>query len=1133
MRCPHCQAENACGLRFCESCGTALARACPSCGHELKPQAKFCGKCGAPIVERRQSTVESLRPASALNQHEPRTRLTTEVGERRHLTVLFCDLVGSTQIAARMDPEEWRDIAARYQRTAADCVQRFGGQVAKFLGDGVVCFFGWPQAHDAAAERAVRAGLAMVEAVRVLKNPPVSPFFKGGQESAPPFEKGGPGEISSDTAILHVRVGIHTGPVVVGRGGGDAPDVFGETPNLAARVQAAAEVDTVLITAATHQLVAGLFVVEERGPQPLKGIAAPVVLYRVAQASGVRGRLAAAASAHTLTPFVGRERERQTLAEAWERAQDGEGQVVLIVGEPGIGKSRLVQEFKADLGQTPHTWIESGGAAYYETTPFHVVIDLLRQGFGWTADLSTEARLDALDQALAVVGLTPAEAAPLVAPLLDLPLPEGRYPPLFLSPEQQRRRLLTTMSTWVFTGSRLQANVIVVEDLQWVDPSTLELLGLLVEQGARERLLLVLTARPEFRPPWPLRAHHTQLNLNRLTKRQVHEMIVRVGARLIPPGEMLEALAVRTDGVPLFVEELTRAMLEAEGAALVTREIPATLQDTLMARLDRLGSAKEVAQTAAVLGREFTYGLLRAVSPLAEEALQAALATLTDAELVYARGLPPEATYLFKHALVQHTAYDSLLKSRRRELDRAVAEALTGRFAAVAEAQPEVVAQHWESAGEAARAITAWEQAGERAKARSAMVEAERHYRRALAVLATLPDSPGRAAQEMALQIALALIVYLTCGFASAETERIANRVRELSAQTGDIRQLVISLTLAWVLSLSRGESQGALGLAGEVLVAARNDGSNFALTWGHFALGQSQYLLGDLCAAGEHAQEALRYYREEDYRGSPSDLGTLAHPLLAYVLAHCGFPERAQAEIHKLLALAERLEIASQRTLGLVSAASAHAYLHNVSSVAAHADRLLGIAVAHQLPQYAAWGHILGGWAIALKGQTDGGIAELREGLASYAATGQRTALGLYLGLLAEAQLLGGQVRDGLTTIEQALAAVSEERIFLPELLRLRGELRAAAGADLATVEASFREAIALAREIGTKLYELRATTSLARCLARHGRTDEARAALAPLYASFTEGFDTPDLVEAKAVLEELEGPPVCGELP
>ena len=556
----------------------------------------------------------------------------------------------------------------------------------------------------------------------------------------------------------------------------------------------------------------------------------------------------------------------------------------------------------------------------------------------------------------------------------------------------------------------------------------------------------------------------------------------------------------------------------------MTREIPATLQDTLMARLDRLGPAKEAAQVAAVIGREFSYALLRAVSGLADDGLQAALTQLADAELVYVRGLPPEeATYTFKHALVQDTAYGSLLKSRRRELHRAVAEALTGRFAALVEAQPEVVAQHWEAAGDAERAMSAWQEAGNRAKERSAMIEAEGQYRRALAVVATLPDTPARASQELALQIALTVVVDVTRGFASAEKERIRKRVRELSAQTGDTRQLAFSLVMAWAVPIARGEPRAALAFADEALVAARADGSTFVLAWAHCAVGQAQFHLGDLDSAREHAATALEFYREEDHRDFPTGPGAAAQGILACVSAYRGFPQQAHREIEKLLALAQHLTLASQRCLVHLCAAGAYALLREMPAVAAHADQTLTLALENELPQFAGWGHIFRGWARALQGRPEDGIAELQEGLAGYAAVGSRTRAGEYLGWLAESQLLAGQVTDGLTTIEEALTAVPEERMFLPELLRLRGELRAAAGADIATVEASFSEAIALAHEIGTKLVELRATTSLARFLAGRGRSAEGRALLAPLNATFTEGFDTPDLHDAKALLAEL----------
>jgi len=504
-------------------------------------------------------------------------------GERRHLTVLFCDLVGSTAMAAQLDPEEWRETVAGYHRATADAITRFDGHVAKYLGDGVLAFFGYPQAHDNDAERAARAGLAILESIARLNEQPQRPK-------------------------LAARVGIDSGSVVVGAGAGRDADVFGDTPNIAARVQEAAAPDTVAITEDTHRLVSGLFVVEALGTPALKGISRSIQLYRVVQPSGVRGRLEAAA-ARGLTPFVGREDELRLLQSRWERALEGEGQVALIIGEAGIGKSRLLQRFHELIADTPHTSIEAGAAPLFQNTPFYPVCEMLRQAVGWrAADQTAE-----LEQALELAGLKPAEALPLVAPLLNLPIP-AKYPPLLLSPDQERRRLLATLVEWVLGAARLQPTVIATEDLHWADPSTLELIQLLVEQGSRARLLLLYTARPEFRAPWALHAHHTQITLNRLSPRNVRTMVEQVAAKAALSEGTIATMVERTGGVPLFVEELTRAVLESGDARLTGREIPVTLHDSLMARLDRLGSAKEVIQIGAVIGSEFTYELLHAAS---------------------------------------------------------------------------------------------------------------------------------------------------------------------------------------------------------------------------------------------------------------------------------------------------------------------------------------------------------------------------------------------------------------------------------------------------------------------------------------------------------------------------------------
>ena len=651
--------------------------------------------------------------------------------------------MGSTEIAAQLDPEEWREIVSRYHRAAAASHHRFGGHVAQYLGDGVMAYFGYPEAHDNDAERAARAGLAILDAISKLNQPSTRPE-------------------------LSARIGIDSGAVVVGASAGKDADVFGDTPNIAARVQAAAEPGTVVITDATHRLVSGLFVVDQLGAQALKGIERPVQLYRVIQPSGVRGRLEAAAATRGLTPFVGREDELRLLMSRWERALDGEGQVALIIGEAGIGKSRLVQRFHEQIGGTPHTWIEARAGAFFQNTPFYPVTELLQQFLGGNGGKSAEEQLAQLERRLELAGLKPAETIPLIAPLLNLPLSD-KYPPSSLSPEQQRRRLLATLVEWVLGAARAQPLVIATEDLHWADASTLELIQLLVEQGATARLLLLYTARPEFRAQWPPRAHYTQITLSRLSARNVRTMVEEVAARKAMSDETIATVIERTGGVPLFVEELTRAVLESGDAKLTGREIPVTLHDSLMARLDRLGPAKEIIQIGAVIGSEFSYELLHAVHPIAEENLQRALRNLADAELLYVRGIAPDATYQFKHALIRDAAYEALLKSRRKDLHRLVAQTISEKFPGLKAAQPELLARHWVAAGETEQAIAEWSRAGKAAEARNAFVETRESLQQALAQVNLLPESPQRDVRELELRRSLVEILLMTRGYNAPE----------------------------------------------------------------------------------------------------------------------------------------------------------------------------------------------------------------------------------------------------------------------------------------------------------------------------------------------------------------------------
>src|SRR5713101_3060708 len=721
MQCPRCQAENRSGRRFCAECGTPLPLACPACGFTNEPGEKFCGGCGTPLAgPAAQPTQTVQHPApSAVQSHQeaaPPVARGTPEAERRQLTVLFCDLVDSTVLASQLDPEELREVVRAYQDTCAKVIARFDGHIAQYLGDGLLVYFGYPLAHEDDPQRAVRAGLGILEAMGPLNE-------RLGPECGVP---------------LAVRLGIHTGLVVVGDVGDGARQeqlALGEPPNLAARLQGLAAPNTLVISAATFQLLGGFFACQPLGTPPLKGLAQPLAVYRVLYESMARSRLEAASSTGW-TPLVGREQEIGVLLERWAQVKDGLGQVVLLSGEAGIGKSRLVQVLTEQVAAEPRAWLTPCQCSpYHQHTALYPLIDLLeRVVLRFEREESPEQKLRKLEGHLGQYGLPLAEAVPLHATLLSIPL-TADYAPLSMSPGQQKQKTLQALLTTLLRIAAQQPVLFVMEDLHWVDPTTLEFLSLLVDQGPTARILALLTFRPDFSPPWTGRSHLTQVALHRLTRPQAVELSRQVAHGKALPPEVIEQIVAKTDGVPLFVEELTKMVLESGllqdreeryelTGPLLPLAIPATLHDSLMARLDRLAGVKGLAQLGATLGREFSYALLQAVSPWDEEALQRGLQQLVTAEFLYQLGSPPQARYLFKHALIQDAAYQSLLRSTRQQHHQRIAQVLEARFPAVCATQPELLAHHYTEAGLHPQAIPYWQRAGQRAIERSAHVEA-------------------------------------------------------------------------------------------------------------------------------------------------------------------------------------------------------------------------------------------------------------------------------------------------------------------------------------------------------------------------------------------------------------------------
>jgi class 3 adenylate cyclase/tetratricopeptide (TPR) repeat protein len=937
---------------------------------------------------------------------------TRHEGERRQLTVMFCDVVGSTAISERLDPEEWRAVVRSYQAACAAVIRRFEGYVAQYLGDGLLVYFGYPQAHEDDAQRAVRAGL---EIIRVLRSASVPTARVAG------WSEGGPeGVLGGGAPEIQVRIGSHTGLVVVGEIG-DAGRreqlALGETPNLAAHLQGLAEPNTLVISAATHRLIAGLFECRDLGFHALKGLSAPVQVYQVGGESGVQSRLEAGSNTG-LTPLVGREEEVAFLQRRWEQVTAGRGQVVLLGGEPGIGKSRLVRVLTDRLAGEAYVRIEWRCSPYHQSSAFHPVIEQLRRLLHFDRDDTSEDRLSKLEGMLAQHGLTLPDAVPLLAALLSLPL-SGRYAPLSLEPQRLKQRTLETLVTWLEKEAQRRPVLLIVEDLHWVDPSTLELLSLLVEGLVDERLFRLLTFRPDFHPSWPMLSHVTQLTLNRLARRQVEEMVESIAGRRGLPVDVVQQVVAKTDGVPLFVEELTKAVLEsgspveahaastrrsADAASPPSMAIPTTLHDSLMARLDRLGTVKEVAQVGATLGREFGYELIEAVSPLDATTLRQALAKLVEAELLYQRGQPPQARYIFKHALIQDAAYQSLLKSTRQRYHARIARAIEERLPETIGTQPELLAHHYTEAGLAEQALPYWQDAGQRAVQRSANVEAINHLRRGLELLKMLPDSPDHVRRELAFQIALGVPLRATKGFAAPEVGEAYTRALELCKRVGEPPQFVPILRGLWEFHELRAEYRTSREQGEQLLALAQRMDDPGLLLVAHNVLGDNLFWLGEFAASRSHLERGIALYDVRQHQSHTSlygyDAGVACLGFGAWTLWFLGYPDQALQTVERAVSLARELAHPFSVGFALTFATYLHHYRQEYPRVRELATEVLKISTEQDfMMMWSGMGTIILGWALAREGQRVEGLAQIRQGMVDWRGAGQELERPHFLG--------------------------------------------------------------------------------------------------------------------------------------
>lgn len=1041
--------------------------------------------------------------------------------ERRQLTVLFCDLVGSTALSSKLDAEDYREVVMAYQKVAAEVIERYDGRIAQYLGDGLLVYFGHPVAHEDDAERALRCGYDIQQAIARLN-------------LIPP---------------LQARVGIHTGPVVVGQmgsGGRQETLAMGDTLNLAARLQAVAAPGTVVISDATLKLVRGLAITKDLGPQVVKGLDKPLNVFQVIQPSGVRTRLEAA---ERLTPFVGREGELALLHERWQLACKGKGQAVLISAEPGLGKSRLLLMVHARMQDTVHSWLECRASPMTRNSAYQPISELLHHALKLKEDDTQDIKLQRLEQGLDAIGIDKSDAVPLMAPLLSLN-PSARYPPSPYGPELKRRKTMEYLATWVLDLAKFQPLVLVVEDLHWADPSSLELLSTLLERIATATVLVLMTGRPDFAPQWP--PHVTCITLRPLPDNQVATMLDSLTGHKRLPAAVADKILERANGVPLFIEEITKQILESgqlvdSGGRLELTgsidqlSIPTSLQDSLMARLDKQGEAKDIAQLCAVIGRDIPYKLLALVTEREEVELRKHLKKLTEAELLYQRGHPPDSSYVFKHALIRDAAYNSLLRSTRQQLHGNIATTLEQHFKERAKTEPAVLAEHFEKAGNIERAVKYFKIAGEGAADRTATGEATSLFEKALGLLPALPESVRRNRLELALLAAWVPWTGAAKGYAHPAVRSALERARGLLADANDpfvqtivLGYLHISHQFAgqFELAVQCAEETAQLGKQLRMPILERNGHSSAALSY--WSLGR----FGDALASTELALRIGDLESDRAWvRMAGVDPKSTALMYRAWTQWYVGFPDDALALAQQAVARAESLGVPMASCIAVTFGPpivlrflrQADALLEACSVAAAFCEK-------YGYTDGRLWTFANMGVALGMLGRLDEGLSLLRQGIEGRETHGTVTGLARDYLDMSRICLAGGRLDEARAALEQAFELMQRynERATEAEQHRLNGELLLAEAAGRGPegtgaaqeAEACFHKAIEVSRGQRARSLELRAATSLARLWQQQNRMLEAREALKPVYDGFTEGFDTPDLKDARALLDQLSGP-------
>jgi predicted ATPase/class 3 adenylate cyclase len=1112
MRCAKCGSDNREGRKFCAKCGAALARRCPQCSASNEPGEDFCGECGATL--KASSASRAYPPKDSQPAVEAPAPSSSEAleGERKTVTALFADIKGSTELEQDLDPEEARAIIDPALKLMIDATRRYGGYIVQSTGDGIFALFGAPVAHEDHPQRALYAALRTQEELK--------------RYSARLRETG--------NLPLEARVGVNTGEVVVrsittGEGHTEYTPI-GHTANLASRMQALASTGSIAISEQTRKLVDGYFELKPLGPTRVKGVSEPLNVYEVTGLGPLRTRLQRSAG-RGYTRFVGRHREMDAMKAAAEQAKVGHGQIVAATADAGVGKTRLLFEFKA-VSQLGWMVLEAFSVSHGKASAFLPVIDLLDGYFRIASGDDVRVRREKIAGKIAILDRALEDTIPYLFALLGIG--ESSDPLAEMDAQVRKRRTLDAIKRILIRESLNQPLMVVFEDLHWIDVETQALLNLLAESIGTTKILLLVNYRPEYSHGWGSKTYYTQLRLDPLGKDSAAEMLQSLLGDSAELGPLKRLIIEKTEGNPLFMEETVEVLLD-DGALvrngsvklvkpLAELKIPPTVQAILASRIDRLSpNEKDLLQTLAVIGKEFTFGLVQRVVAKSEDDLNHILHDLELAEFIYEQPAAGDIEYTFKHSLTQEVAYKSVLVERRKILHERIGSAMEVSFAQSIDDHLSQLAYHYGRGSNIAKAVEYLDRASQQAIKRGALKEAELHLKNAIVALSTTPETPERIEREFNLQYTLWGVLLFTSGYTGDETALATMRLRELGERIGNPGQLILMLMAAWPPTQARGEIAAARQIGEQIEQIAGRSGNSLGLTVGRGMQGWSATIQGHLSHAIEHFNAAMASYKEADFSWFPADPGIQTPLAVGWLSWHLGMADRGRAKIRESISLSERSKKRANLAFSLMYASLFYMDLREPGEVQEVAERLSTIANEEQHRNYFIVASICRGWAMAEQGRTEEGIALIRSGFDFAMAQGNRLNNLPFLNALSEAQARAGQLEAALVTTEQAFSAVGEQKIYLPGVLRWRGELCLKRGEET-QADRDFGEAIAVARRIGSKAYELRATTSLARMLAKQGKREEARVTLAEIYNWFTEGFDTADLKDANSLLQELK---------